>query len=127
MRIAIPPLAIALLFVGTAARATGSVDCGTTDGSNIDIIINTDRDGPAGQARGATLTMNGRTLATADAPPTLRLGRSLLNRDEVRVELLAANEARMIAVLLVRVSPGDASTGTLTIEGRRHPVSCEFG
>ena len=127
MRYAGSGLAAFLLFAGTPALATGSVDCGTTDGSNIDIVINTDRDGPADQARGAILTMNGQTLATTDTPPSLRLGRSLLNRAEVRVELLAANGARMIALLLVRVNPDDASTGTLTVEGRRHPVSCEFG
>lgn len=127
MRIAIPTLAAALFFTGTPALATGSVDCGTTDGSNIDVVINTDRDGPADRARGATLTVGRRTLTTSSRPPGLRVGRNLLGRRDIRVELLAANEARIIAVLLVRVNLDDASTGTLTVEGRPHPVSCEFG
>lgn len=127
MRLAIPTLAITLLFPSAPALASGSIECGTTDASNIEIVINTDRDGQAGQARGASLTMGGRTLATSDTPPTLRLGSSLLNRTQVRVELLGANDARIFAVLLVRVNPDDASTGTLTVEGRAHPVSCEFG
>lgn len=127
MRIAIPAFAAALLFAATPALATGSVDCGTTDGSAIDVVINTDRDGPADRARGATLTIGGRTLATSDTPPTLRLGSSLLNRTQVRVELLAASGNQIVAVLLVRVNPDDASTGTLTVEGHAHPVSCEFG
>lgn len=127
MRLAIPTLAIPMLFAGAPALASGSIECGTTDDSNIEIVISTDRDGPAGRARGASLTMSGRTLATADTPPTLRLGPSLLNRTQVRVELLGVNDARIVAVLLVRVNPDDASTGTLMVEGHAHPVSCEFG
>ncbi len=120
-------IALALLIAPAPALATGSIDCGATDGSNIDIVINTDRDGPADRARGATLTVSGRTLTTASTPPGLRIGRNLLGRSQIRVELLAARETRVIAVLLVRVNPDDASTGTLTVEGRPHPVSCEFG
>lgn len=127
MKHAIPPLAMALLFAATPALATGSIDCGTTDGSAIDVVINTDRDGPADRARGATLTVGGRTLTTSSRPPGLRVGRNSLGRRDIRVELRAANGARVVAVLLVRVNPDDASIGTLTVEGRRHLVSCEFG
>jgi hypothetical protein len=118
-------LALPLLAVATPTFATGSLDCRTTDGSEIALS------GSIGRVIGsplvaARLRLGDRVLATTDAEPQVAIVRSWIDEREVRVDLVDANVERFEAQLRARIDARGVVTGTLVRDGVTHPVRCEL-
>lgn len=107
-----------------AAMASGSIDCETTDGSNIAVIGNMAR-AEGAPLDAAILTAGGRTWSTRDTPAQIRILQYRETRSAIRLDL--AGPGTDLLQLRIRINRDDASTGTLSFRGRNHPVSCEFG
>ncbi len=122
-----PVLALLLSCAPAAAMASASIDCETTDGSDIALIVNMDRDASNHRINEILLQIGGRTLRASAVPTELELGRRVINEREVQLELLEPNTNRPIAILLARSGSDGAATGTLRVDGRIHPVTCVFG
>jgi hypothetical protein len=123
MRYALLP-AFLLALAGAPAWASASIECETTDGSNIVIFTNSAR---AANARpdAAGLTIGERTWSTRDTPPGLTIIHYRETRQVIEMDFVGPGVDRY--ELRIRINLDDASPGTLTRGGEAHPVSCEFG
>jgi hypothetical protein len=123
MRFRLVPVLLVALSPATAL-ASASVECATTDGSNILLIGNMGRvEGAALDA--AILTVGERTWSTRDRPAHIRVVRYRETRAAIGLDLAGPGTDRL--QLRVRINPEGASTGALAFRGRTHPVTCEFG
>jgi hypothetical protein len=116
--------ALPLLLLASPALATGSLECRTTDGSDLSVT------GAVGHVVGspivtAHLRLGRHTLSTTGAEPTLAIARSWLDESELRLDLADAQVSRFEAELRVRRSRF-GGTGTLVRDGVSRPVRCVF-
>lgn len=119
-------IAALLLCVAQPALASASFECATTDGSNIVMAGNMAR-AIAAPLNAVSLQIGGRTLSSTSEPPQILVGQSWLDAHELKVDLVDPQMERFEAQLRVRIGAEGEATGTLTRNGRSHPVRCEFG
>lgn len=117
-------LALPLFVAASPAFATGSIFCRTIDGSEIGLS------GAIGRTItsplvSAVLEVEGRVLSTNDPDPGIAIGRSWIDRTEIRIDLVDPNVERFEAQLRARFR-GEEAIGTIERGGRTHPVRCEF-
>ncbi|WP_114954449.1 hypothetical protein [Sphingosinicella terrae] len=117
-------LALPLLLVASPALATGGFDCRATDGSGI-MLSGTIGRVITSPLVAAHLRLGDRTLATTDADPEIRIGRSWIDERELRVDLVDADAMRFEAQLRTRIGGRGRGAGTLVRNGVTHPVRCE--
>jgi hypothetical protein len=117
-------LALPLLLVASPAFATGGFDCRATDGSDI-MLSGTIGRVITSPLVAAHLRLGGRTLATTDPHPEIRIGRSWIDERELRVDLVDADAMRFEAQLRARIGGRGRGAGTLVRNGVTHPVRCE--
>lgn len=111
-------------LAASPALASASFECETTEGSGIVVIGNSAREESA-PLDAAILTVGEQTWSTRDTPPQVRITAYDKTRTTLSLDLAGPGTDRL--ELRIRINPNDASTGTLTFRGQRHPVSCEFG
>jgi hypothetical protein len=117
-------LVLPLLLASAPALATGGFDCRATDGSELSLA------GTVGHTItsplvGARLQLGERLLTTTENGAPIAVGRSWIDADEIRADLVDGNATRFEAQLRVRVGRRGAATGTLVRDGVSHPVRCE--
>lgn len=118
-------LALPLALAPVPAFASASIDCETTDGSNIHLIVNLPRDD--NHIEWVLIEAGGETLRTDSDPPRLRVAYSALTPSTIHLDLLDAVTNRPDTQLRTTVNEDGDAVGTLTRLGREHPVECLFG
>jgi hypothetical protein len=118
-------LALPIALAPVPAQASASIDCETTDGSGIHLIVNLPRDD--NHIEWVQIEAGGETLRTDGNPPRLRLAYSALTRRTIHLDLLDAVTNRPDTQLRTIVNEEGDAVGTLTRLGREHPVQCLFG
>lgn len=123
MRIA-HPIAALLVLAPATAFASGSIECETTDGSDIVLIANMGRE-PDARIDAVVLTVGTNTWSTRDTSPEIRIAYYAATSAAITLDLMGPGNDRLeLRIVVVR---DDASGGTLTFRESSHPVRCEFG
>jgi hypothetical protein len=114
-------LLASILSTASPALATGGFDCRSADGGIA--LAGTVGHTIVSPLVGARLTVGERTLSTIGDPAPLAIGRSWIDEDEIRVDLVDPQAMRVEAALRV-VRAGRSWTGTLIRDGTAYPVRC---
>ncbi|MGZ8336574.1 MAG: hypothetical protein ACXWU1_07935 [Allosphingosinicella sp.] len=116
------PIALGLLLIGAPAHATGTIECRTTDGSDIAIRLTVGHT-ITSPVVGAQLRIGDRVLSTVGEEPQVAIGRSWVDQGEIRVDLVDPNVERFEAELRA-TTDNRGARGTIRRDEVDHPARC---